>query len=104
MNKLNLPEFEIKIKNISGKNHVFDELRKKFVCLTPEEWVRQHFVHLLVKFYKYPKSLIKLEGGLTYNSLKKRTDIVVYDRQGNTFLIVECKAATIPVTQSNFKQ
>ncbi len=96
--------FDIKIKNVDGKNLVFDPLRKKFVVLTPEEWVRQHFVHLLINKYKYPKSLIKLESGLKYNKLSKRTDIVVYDRNGDTFLVVECKAAHILLNQETLKQ
>src|SRR4051812_7298038 len=101
---LNLPEFEYKIREIEGKLYIFDVLRRKYVFLTPEEWVRQHFVHLLINEYQYPKSLLKNEGGLTYNRLTKRTDIVVYDREGKPFMVIECKGANIPISQSTFEQ
>ncbi len=101
---LNLPAFDIKLVEIEGKIHVFDIYRKKHLLLTPEEWVRQHFVNLLVKHYQYPSGLIKMEGGLTYNRLKKRSDIVVFDAEGNPFLLVECKAADVPLTQSVIEQ
>jgi hypothetical protein len=104
MYKLNLPSYHINIKSEEGKNFVFDVLRKKFVLLTPEEWVRQHFVHLLIQHYQYPKSLIKLESGLKYNKLKKRSDIIVYDREGKIFLIVECKSADVSISQKVFEQ
>ncbi len=101
---LNLPEFEYKIREIEGKLYIFDILRRKYVFLTPEEWVRQHFVHLLINEYQYPKSLLKNEGGLTYNRLTKRTDIVVYDREGKPFMVIECKGANIAISQSTFEQ
>jgi hypothetical protein len=104
MLKLNLPSCTFRTQTIEGKNFIFDILRKKFVLLTPEEWVRQHFVHLLIYQYHYPKALIKLEGGLRYNELKKRSDIVVYDREGCTFLIVECKSADVLLSQKVFEQ
>lgn len=101
---LNLPQFEFKIQETEGKLSIFDILRKKYVALTPEEWVRQHFIHLLIVNYNYPKSLIKIESGLKYHQLSKRSDIVVYDRSGNLFLVVECKAASVPVSQETFNQ
>jgi hypothetical protein len=104
MHQLNLPPFDYKIREINGKAAIFDNLRKKFIILTPEEWVRQHFVNLLITQYKYPKSLIKLESGLKYNRLQKRSDIVVYDRSGNIFLLVECKSADIKISQNTFEQ
>ena len=104
MYKLNLPSFNIKIKQEEDKHYVYDILRKKFIMLTPEEWVRQHFVHLLINHYKYPKSLIKLESGLKYNKLKKRSDIIVFDRTGKIFLIVECKSTDIAISQKVFEQ
>jgi hypothetical protein len=104
MIKLNLPQFDIKIQDKDGKSEIFDIIRKKYVLLTPEEWVRQHFLHLLINHYKYPKSLIKIETGLKYNQLQKRSDIVVYDREGKPFLIVECKSTDVPLSQKTFEQ
>ncbi|HVD99381.1 MAG TPA: type I restriction enzyme HsdR N-terminal domain-containing protein [Cytophagaceae bacterium] len=72
--------------------------------MTPEEWVRQHFIHLLLNHYNYPKALIKIEGGLRYNKLLKRSDILVFDREGNPFLLVECKSADQKINQSSFDQ
>ncbi|MBX9850650.1 MAG: type I restriction enzyme HsdR N-terminal domain-containing protein [Cytophagaceae bacterium] len=104
MQRLNLPSFEYTIRENNGKASIFDILRKKFVVLTPEEWVRQHFVNLLITHYKYPRSLIKLESGLKYNEMNKRSDIKVFDRDGNLFLLVECKAADVAVSQKTFEQ
>lgn len=104
MYKLNLPSYDLTMKSEEGKSFIFDILRKKFILLTPEEWVRQHFVHLLINNYHYPKSLIKLESGLKYNKLKKRSDIIVYDRAGKIFLVVECKSAEVAISQKIFEQ
>ena len=104
MQELNLPPYEYRIQEIDGKTHIFDPLRKKLLVLTPEEWVRQHFVHFLIEHKNYPKSLIKCESGLVYNQLQKRTDIIVYDRNGKPFLLVECKAATVKIDQKVFNQ
>ena len=89
---LNLPAFEYNVKNKDGKVLIFDVVRKKHVVLTPEEWVRQHFIHFMINHLQYPKSLIRIESGLSYNSLKKRSDIVVYNREGTPWMVVECKA------------
>jgi len=101
---LNLPAFDCKVKQIEGKPYIFDVLRKKYVRITPEEWVRQHVVHLLMNHYGYPKALIRNEGGLVLNHLQKRTDILVFDRQGQPFLLVECKAPHISLSQQVFDQ
>ena len=95
MIKLNLPDFDYKLKKAEGKVWIFDVIRKKYLVLTPEEWVRQHVVHFLITHKKYPKALIKLEGGLNYNQLQKRSDIVVFDREGKPWMIMECKAPAI---------
>ncbi len=79
-------------------------IRKKYIQLTPEEWVRQHFVHLLINHKGYPKSLISVEKQLTINRLKKRTDIVVYNNLGLPHLIVECKSPSIKINQTVFDQ
>lgn len=83
---------------------IFDALRRKYVLLTPEEWVRQHFAHFLMQTHSYPKSLISIERGTTYNKLQKRTDLCVYDQLGQPYLLVECKAAHVPITQDVVKQ
>ncbi|WP_019987111.1 type I restriction enzyme HsdR N-terminal domain-containing protein [Rudanella lutea] len=104
MEALNLPPFGHKISEIDGKAHIFDELRRKYVRLTPEEWVRQHMIHLLLSHYRYPKALIRCEGGLLLNQRQKRTDLLVFDREGQPFLLVECKAPHVPINQSVFDQ
>jgi hypothetical protein len=101
---LNLPPFPHQIKQKDGKLYIFDILRKKYIFLTPEEWVRQHFIHYLINQYQYPKALMRVEGGLTYNTLKQRTDLVVYDRTGKPFALVECKDTLTPLTQQTFEQ
>ncbi|KQS31048.1 type I restriction enzyme HsdR N-terminal domain-containing protein [Dyadobacter sp. Leaf189] len=104
MESLNLPAFAYKVKQVNGKPHIFDIIRRKFVTLTPEEWVRQHFIHLLITHYGYPKSLFAIETGLQYNSLSKRTDIMVLSSNSLPFLLVECKAPFVPVTEATFAQ
>lgn len=104
MYKLNLPEFNIALRKEQGKVWIFDIIRKKYVVLTPEEWVRQHFIHYLINDRGYPKSLFKVERGLTYNKLLKRSDIVIHDRTGKPRMLVECKAPEIKLTQKAFNQ
>lgn len=104
MDALNLPEFDCKLTQIDGKRYVFDLLRRKYVRLTPEEWVRQHVINLLVEHYRYPKSLIRSEGGLSLNATQKRTDLLAFTRDGKPFLLVECKAAHVDLNQGVFDQ
>src|SRR6187402_2015143 len=104
MEKLNLPAFEYNVKESDGRIWIYDVLRKKYLVLTPEEWVRQHFLHYLLNHVQYPKSLIKVEGGLKFNRLQKRTDIVVFDRNGSPWMIVECKAPDLPINESTLRQ
>jgi hypothetical protein len=104
MINLNLPAFPYKIKKEDDKIWIFDVLRKKYVILTPEEWVRQHFVNYLMVDLVYPRALIKIEGGLTYNQLQKRSDIVVFDREGKPWMIVECKAADFKLSPQTLRQ
>ena len=104
MDQLNLPPFDFRLKEENDITYIFDIIRKKFLVLTPEEWVRQHFIHLMINQFNYPKSLIKLEGGHQYNQLQKRTDLIVYDRNGQPFLLVECKAASVELSQKTFEQ
>ena len=104
MNRLNLPAFEYKIKKEAGKIWILDSIRRKYVVLTPEEWVRQHFIHYLINDFKYPKSLFRVESGLKYNNMSKRSDIVIHNRQGNAWMLVECKSPDIKLTQKAFNQ
>ncbi len=104
MIKLNLPTYNFKLKSKENKTLIFDKLRKKYMVLTPEEWVRQHFVHFLIDKKNYPTSLIAVEKQLTINNRKKRTDILVFNAEGTPEIIVECKAPTIKITQDTFDQ
>ena len=104
MQKLNLPTYNFKLKSSENKTLIFDKLRKKYMVLTPEEWVRQHYVYFLIEEKKYPISLIALEKQLTINNRKKRTDILVFNKEGNHEVIVECKAPSIKITQDTFDQ
>lgn len=104
MLKLNFPEYSFRFKSSENKPLVFDEIRKKFVVLTPEEWVRLHVVQFLLNVKKYPKSLINVEKQLKLNNTVKRYDIVVFNKDGSIFLIVECKAPSIEISQPTFDQ
>ncbi|RYU90046.1 type I restriction enzyme HsdR N-terminal domain-containing protein [Mucilaginibacter terrigena] len=101
---LNLPPYPFKLTEQNGQLTVFDELRKKNIIITPEEWVRQHFVQYLINQKQYPRSLIKLEGGLKLHGMAKRTDIVVFNSSGKKILLVECKAPSVAITQATFDQ
>lgn len=104
MQKLNLPKYNFKLKNSENKVLIFDNLRKKYFVLTPEEWVRQHYVQYLILEKQYPVSLIALEKQLVINNRRKRTDILIFDNLGNPDIIVECKAPSIKITQDTFDQ
>jgi type I site-specific restriction endonuclease len=104
MQTLNLPGAALRIRNKGEKQEVFDSIRKKYVALTPEEWVRQHFIHYLADHRNVPRSLIAVEASLRYHRLKKRSDIVVYGKDGAPCLVVECKAPEVMVTQAVFDQ
>lgn len=102
--RLNLPPFEIKTSWIDGNQQIWDIIRKQHVVLTPEEWVRQHFVHLLVESLQYPKGLFKIESSLNYDKKRKRSDIQVLDRDGKVFLLVECKSPAMKLDEKTLKQ
>lgn len=104
MQKLNFPAYTFRFKNSENKLAVFDEIRKKFVALTPEEWVRQHVVQFLLQYKNYPKSYINVEKSIKINGLIKRYDAVVYQPDGKIFLLVECKAPEVTVSQQTFDQ
>jgi predicted type IV restriction endonuclease len=104
MIQLNLPIIPPKLKKEQGKVWIFDIIRRKYVVLTPEEWVRQHFVHHLINNHKYPKSLFRIESSLSYNKVQKRSDILIRNRSGKPWMLVECKSASIKLTQKAFNQ
>ena len=104
MENLKLPKCDLQIKNEEGNQFVLDIVRKKYVVLTAEEWVRQHFIHLLIDHLKYPRALIRLESKFHYFKSGKRSDIIVMDRSMNPFLLVECKAPDIPIKRTAINQ
>ncbi len=104
MQELNFPSYSFRFKNSENKVSIFDEIRKKFIVLTPEEWVRQNVVRFLLDEKKYPKSLINVEKVLKINDLTKRYDIVVFNNNGSIFLLIECKAPEIKIAQTTFDQ
>lgn len=101
---LNLPQFPYKVRMDGQSKEIFDGIRRKYVALTPEEWVRQHFINYLTQEMKYPGSLISIEKGLKVNTLQKRTDIVVHTREGKPWMIVECKAPEIEINEETLYQ
>ncbi len=104
MQQLNFPAYSFRFKSSENKISIFDEIRKKFVVLTPEEWVRQHVVKFLTEDKHFPKSHINVEKILKLNETVKRYDVVVFNRDGSIFLVVECKAPSIAISQATFDQ
>lgn len=103
MFQLNLPFYNLTLKEENGNHFIFDDIRKKFLRLTPEEWVRQNFVKYLIDQKKYPASLIIIEKGLKLIELTKRADILIY-KGSSPILLVECKAPTVKISQDTFDQ
>lgn len=101
---LNLPSYPTKIVLRNGKNVIFDILRRRYVALTPEEWVRQHFVHFLIEEKRYPQSLLANEISLSLNGMVKRCDTVLYDKDISAKMIIEYKAPYIEISQKVFTQ
>jgi hypothetical protein len=101
---LNLPHFEPVLRQAEGKLWILDFLRKKYLVLTPEEWVRQHWINFLVNHHDFPGGLFSVEKGLKYNQIQKRTDLVVIDREGSPYLLVECKAPGISINENTLEQ
>ena len=104
MQPLNFPKYSFRFKNSENKVSIFDSIRKKFILLTPEEWVRQHVVEFLIDEKKYPKSLINVEKIVKVSGMNKRYDIVVFNSDGSIFLLIECKAPEIKIDQKTFDQ
>ncbi len=99
-----MPAYSYKLKDSEGKTFILDQVRRKYVVLTPEEWVRQHIIHLLHAHLQYPLALMSVERGTKYNTLQKRTDLRVYSSAGKPLLLVECKAPHVPITQATVSQ
>lgn len=104
MQQLNLPPIQANLRNEEGKIRIFDSIRKKYVALTPEEWVRQHMISYLSLHLNYPASLFRVEAGLKVNKLRKRSDIVVFARDGSPWMLVECKASDVVLQPEAFRQ
>lgn len=104
MQQLNFPKYQFRFKSSENKIYIFDEIRKKFLLLQPEEWVRQHVVRFLLSEKKYPKTLINVEKKLVINGLTRRYDVVVFNPDGSIYIIVECKAPEITISQQTFDQ
>jgi hypothetical protein len=102
--ELKLPPIQTQIKSKGGETFIFDRIRKKLIVLTPEEWVRQHFIHLLIEHLNYPAGLFQVERGHSYFGSTKRSDILVLDTSGNSLLLVECKSTDVPINESALHQ
>jgi len=104
MDPLNLPTYFFRIKQGKEKKYIFDEIRHRYVLLTPEEWVRQHMVKYLVDVKHFPLVLISVEKGFRQLQRKQRYDLLIYDRSGSPLMIAECKAPSIEINQNAFDQ
>lgn len=104
MQPLQFPSYAFRTRRVERGVEIWDNIRKKWLLLTPEEWVRQHTVAYLIQELTYPQGLISVERSLKVNSLQKRADIVVFDKSSNPFLLVECKAPEIEISQGVFDQ
>jgi len=104
MIKIDYPAYHPKIKKEEGKDFIFDLFRKRWVVLTPEEWVRQNFLQYLTGTMLYPASLIAIEKQLMLGDVKKRFDIVVYDKQSKPFMIIECKEMNVALSENVLQQ
>jgi Type I restriction enzyme R protein N terminus (HSDR_N) len=101
---IHYPEPAFRMKNEEGKEFIFDPLRKRWLLLTPEEWVRQNFIQYLTRVKKYPSTLVAQEKTLKLGELKKRFDILVYDNQHRPWMMIECKAPSIKLDESVLHQ
>ena len=104
MQQLSFPAYSFRLKSSENKRYIFDVIRKKFLVLTPEEWVRQHILQWLLTEKGYPLSLINVEKEIKVGNTRKRYDIVIFNKDGSLLLIVECKAPAIKITQETFDQ
>lgn len=104
MLQLNLPNYHFRIKEDEKGFLILDNFRKKFVRLTPEEWVRQHFLLYLIEEKGFPKGLLAVEKQLSINGMKKRCDAIFYSQKGNPLIVIEFKAPNVPINQAVFDQ
>lgn len=102
--KLNLPEYELKLKKVNAKTYIFDIVRKKFIQLTPEEWVRQNLIHFLINDLKYPAHILGVEKQINVFNTVKRPDIIVFNKKLKPLMIVECKSTSVKLSQQTFQQ
>lgn len=103
MQELNLPTYSFKLKRVNEQTQIYDDIRRKWLVCSPEEWVRQHIVKWL-NDQGYPKALTAVEHALKLNGMTKRADVVIFDRQGKPFILVECKAPEVTVNQQVLDQ
>jgi type I site-specific restriction endonuclease len=104
MVSLHFPTYSFKIKSKENKPYIWDEIRKKYLLLTPEEWVRQHTVQYLIQEKKYSPDWMAIEKQFSINNIHKRADIVVFNKKMLPYIIVECKAPNVKITQETFDQ
>ena len=104
MLELNLPTYDYRLEERDGKLVIFDPIRKKFITLTPEEWVRQHMINLMVNHLGYPASRLNVEGGIKYNRLLKRVDLMVLGDNLQPQVLIECKAPSVMINQTVLNQ
>lgn len=102
--KLNFPSYDFRLRENSSRPEIFDQVRKVWVTLTPEEWVRQHVIRWIVEEKNYPASLLAVEKSITVNGLTKRCDIVAFNKSGIPILVIECKAHDVEISQAVFDQ
>lgn len=104
MQQLNLPQYKFRIKKVDEKLHIFDSQRKKYISLTPEEWVRQNFIRYLIEEKEYPAAYLAIEKQISINGMKKRCDAILYNIDANPIMIIEFKAPGIQINQQTFDQ
>ena len=104
MQRLNFPAAAFNIRRVAGKHEILDPLRRKYVRLTPEEWVRQHLVQYLISYLGYPRGLIAIEKSIELHGKRFRADVIVHDRAGRAVLMAECKEPDISISQQTFDQ
>jgi len=104
LSRLNLPPYEYKLRSTDDRAEIFDPVRKLWIALTPEEWVRQHFINYLLTNSKVPPGLIAIEKQIKVNRLARRCDIIIFRQSGNPVLIVECKAPQVNIGKEALEQ
>ncbi|RLD49235.1 MAG: hypothetical protein DRI88_00975 [Bacteroidetes bacterium] len=104
MQQLNLPTYPVKTRQTGEKTEIFDPIRRRYIVLTPEEWVRQQFIRYLISEKKYPETLISIEKGIKVNQMYKRFDAVISDQTGKPVVLIEFKSPNVRITQKTFEQ